>query len=89
MQSEYWTVYTPDGRKYADCGLERDAARLCAMVPGRTYHKTKYLQDQVIDVTATTDYQLPGQLGLPYEFIVGEQKLQQKLPESTLEEFSA
>lgn len=91
MQSEYWTVYTPDGRKYADCGWERDAARLCAMVPGRTYHKNKYLQDQVIDVTATTDYQLPGQQGLPPAKIrVGGQELdmQQKLPESTLEEFS-
>ena len=52
MQQEYWTVYTPDGRKYADCGWERDAIRLVEMVPGRTYRKTKYLQDQVIDVIA-------------------------------------
>ena len=65
MQQEYWTVYTPDGRKYADCGWERDAIRLVEMVPGRTYRKTKYLQDQVIDVVATTDKQLPGQQGLP------------------------
>ena len=36
MQQEYWTVYTPDGRKYADCGWERDAARLCQMAPGMT-----------------------------------------------------
>jgi hypothetical protein len=61
------------------------------MVPGRTYRKTKYLQDQVIDVIATTDNQLPGQQGLPPAKIrVGGQELdiQQKLPESTLEEFA-
>ena len=91
MQQEYWTVYTPDGRKYADCGWERDAARLCQMDPGRTYRKNKYLHDQVIDVTATTDKQLPGQQGLPPAKIrVGGQELeiQQKLPESELEEFT-
>ena len=88
MQQEYWTVYTPDGRKYADCGWERDVIRLVEMVPGRTYRKTKYLQDQVIDVTATTDKQLPGQQGLPPAKIrVGGQELdaQQKLPESEYE----
>ena len=88
MQQEYWTVYTPDGRKYADCGWERDAIRLVEMVPGRTYRKTKYLHDQVIDVTATTDKQLPGQQGLPPAKIrVGGQELdiQQKLPESEYE----
>ena len=91
MQQEYWTVYTPDGRKYADCGWERDAARLCQMAPGRTYRKIKYLHDQVIDVTSTTDKQLPGQQGLPPAKIrVGGQDLeiQQKLPESELEEFT-
>ena len=53
--------------------------------------KTKYLHDQVIDVTSTTDKQLPGQQGLPPAKIrVGGQDLeiQQKLPESELEEFT-
>ena len=88
MQQEYWTVYTPDGRKYADCGCERDAIRLVEMVPGRTYRKTKYLQDQVIDVVATTDKELPGQQGLPPAKIkIKGQELdaQQKLPESEYE----
>lgn len=90
MQQEYWTVYTPDGRKYADCGWERDAIRLVEMVPGRTYRKTKYLQDQVIDVIATVDNQLPGQQGLPAGKIrVGGQEIemQQHLPQSMQEPF--
>jgi hypothetical protein len=31
----------------------------------RFYTRHRYLVDQVIDVTSTTDKQLPGQLGLP------------------------
>jgi hypothetical protein len=31
----------------------------------RGYRKNTLLLDQVIDVTSTTDKQLPGQLGLP------------------------
>ena len=85
MQQEYWTVYTPDGRKYADCGWEKDALSLCAKVPGRTYRKNKYLQYPVIDVTATTDNQLPGQQGLPAAKVqiddTGRIKIQ-TLPES-------
>jgi hypothetical protein len=87
MQQEFWSVYE-DGRKIADCGWERDAMNLCSMRPNRTYRKNKYLQDQVIDVTATVDKQLPGQQGLPPAKIrVNGQELdaQQKLPESEYE----
>jgi hypothetical protein len=60
------------------------------MRPNRTYRKNKYLLDQVIDVTATVDKQLPGQQGLPAGKIrVGGQELdiQQSLPESELIHF--
>jgi hypothetical protein len=91
MQQEFWSVYE-DGRKIADCGWERDAMNLCSYRPERrTYRKNKYLQDQVIDVIATVDPQLPGQQGLPAGKIrVGGQEIdtQQNLPESELEEFT-
>jgi|DEB0MinimDraft_6_1074348.scaffolds.fasta_scaffold327801_2 hypothetical protein len=89
MQHEYWSVYE-DGRKIADCGWERDAMNLCSMHTNRTYRKNKYLQDQVIDITATVDKQLPGQQGLPAGKIrVNGQELdtQQSLPESELIHF--
>jgi hypothetical protein len=31
----------------------------------RTYRKQKFIVDQVITITSTTDKQLPGQQGLP------------------------
>ena len=89
MQQEFWSVYE-DGRKIADCGWERDAMHLCSMRPNRTYRKNKYLQDQVIDVTATVDKQLPGQQGLPAGKIRVEGQeldIQQSLPESELIHF--
>ncbi len=65
MLTEYWSVYKSDGTKYADCGWERDAQRLCEIDPTRTYRKNRFILDQVIDVTATIDKELPGQVGLP------------------------
>lgn len=89
MQQDYWSVYQ-DGRKIADCGWEQDAINLCSLVPGRNYRKNKYLLDQVIDITATVDKQLPGQQGLPAAKIrINGQELdaQQSLPESQAEPF--
>jgi hypothetical protein len=85
MGNEYYSVYSPLGQKYADCGWERDAINLCSMVPGRTYRKNKFITDQVIDITATTDKELPGQQGLPPAKIVvkgQELEIQQSLPQS-------
>lgn len=89
MQQDYWSVYQ-DGRKIADCGWEQDAINLCSLVPGRNYRKNKYLLDQVIDITATVDKQLPGQQGLPAAKIrVAGQDIaaQQSLPKSEAEPF--
>ena len=85
MGNEYYSVYDPLGQKYADCGAEKDAINLCFMVPGRTYRKNKFIADQVIDITATTDKELPGQQGLPPAKIViegQELEVQQSLPQS-------
>jgi len=89
MQQEYWSVYQ-DGRKIADCGWENDAINLCSMIPGRSYRKNKFILDQVITVTATTDKQLPGQQGLPPAKITingQEIAVQQSLPKSEAEPF--
>ena len=64
---EYWEVVLYwSGKVIAHCGDERDARMLCELSPKeRIYRKAKFIADQVIDVTSTTDKQLPGQQGLP------------------------
>ena len=64
---EYWVVTEKrTGRVIVHCGDERDAQTLVSFDPDRrTYRKQKFIMDQVITVTSTTDKQLPGQLGLP------------------------
>jgi len=65
--NEYWEVVSHwTGKVIAQCGQESDARMLCELAPKeRIYRKAKFLVDQVIDVTSTTDKQLPGQQGLP------------------------
>ena len=64
--NEYWEVLDPLGKKIANTGGIHDAIRLCEMRgQGHTYRKVKFIMDQVIDITSTTDKQLPGQIGLP------------------------
>jgi hypothetical protein len=54
------------GRVIAHCGEENDALMLVGFDKDkRTYRKQKFIMDQVITITSTTDKQLPGQLGLP------------------------
>jgi len=54
------------GRKICECGEEKDAIMMVELDPGkRIYTRDRFILDQIIDVTATTDKQLPGQLGLP------------------------
>lgn len=64
---DYWVVTnTRTGRIIAHCGLEEDAVMLVGFDKDkRTYRKQKFIMDQVITVTSTTDKQLPGQVGLP------------------------
>jgi hypothetical protein len=65
--NDYWCVIEiSTGKLIAHCGEEKDAQMLVSMKPGeRTYHKQRFLMDQVIDITSSTDKQLPGQIGLP------------------------
>ena len=65
--NEYWEVVSHwTGKVIAQCGEESDARMLCELSPKeRIYRRAKFLFDQVIDVTSTTDKQLPGQQGLP------------------------
>jgi DNA-binding beta-propeller fold protein YncE len=64
---EYWVVIDKTtGRVIAQCGTENDALMLVGFDKDkRTYRKQKFIIDQVITVTSTTDKQLPGQQGLP------------------------
>jgi hypothetical protein len=64
---DYWVVTDKTtGRIIAHCGEESDALMLIGFFPDkRTYRKQKFIVDQVITVTSTTDKQLPGQQGLP------------------------
>lgn len=54
------------GRKICECGDEKDAMMMVELDPGnRTYTRDRFILDQIIDVTSTTDKQLPGQVSLP------------------------
>jgi len=73
---DYWVVTDiRTGRVIAHCGEELDAIMLVGFDKNkRFYKKQKFIMDQVITVSATTDKQLPGQLGLP----VGTYKIEDK-----------
>lgn len=64
---DYWVVVDrTTGRVIAHCGEEKDALMLVSFDKDkRTYRKQKFIVDQVITITSTTDKQLPGQKGLP------------------------
>jgi len=67
MMNEYWTVTNNrTGRIIAHCGNINDAMMMVNLDPhNRSYSRQRFLLDQVITVTSTTDKQLPGQQGLP------------------------
>jgi DNA-binding beta-propeller fold protein YncE len=64
---DYWVVTDKTtGKVIAHCGEEKDALMLVAFDRDkRDYRKQKFIMDQVITITSTTDKQLPGQQGLP------------------------
>jgi hypothetical protein len=71
--NEYWVVKERStGRVIAHCGDINDAMMMVSFDPNnRSYSRNRVLMDQVIDISSTTDKQLPGQLGLP----AGKEKL--------------
>jgi hypothetical protein len=67
MMNEYWIVTeNKTGRVIAHCGDINDAIMMVAFEPDkRSYSRQRFIMDQVITVSSTTDKQLPGQIGLP------------------------
>ena len=81
--NEYWIVTDKrTGRIIAHCGDINDAIMMVNLDPhNRSYSRHRFLMDQVIDITSTTDKQLPGQLGLPAGQISILNSYREKLPE--------
>jgi hypothetical protein len=65
--NEYWIVTdNKTGRVIAHCGDINDAIMMVSFDSNnRSYSRHRFIMDQVIDITSTTDKQLPGQIGLP------------------------
>jgi len=65
--NDYWIVTeNRTGRVICQCGDIHDAIMMVALQPDkRSYSRQRFILDQVITVTSTTDKQLPGQVGLP------------------------
>ncbi len=66
----YWTVYDGLGKNYCDCSHEEYAIKTLELHKdeGFTYkqiNEPKPLPPHVVDVSAETELQLPGQQGLP------------------------
>jgi hypothetical protein len=80
--NEYWVVKErSSGKIIAHCGDINDAIMMVSFDPNnRSYSRNRVLMDQVIDISSTTDKQLPGQLGLP----AGKEKLPISLEQNYL-----
>ena len=67
MMNEYWIVKeNKTGRIICHCADINDAIMMMSFDPHhRSYSRHRFIVDQVIDITSTTDKQLPGQIGLP------------------------
>lgn len=80
----YWTVYDSLGQKYCDCSHEEYAITTLKLHEGEgfTYKQInapKPLPPHIVDVTATTEGELPGQQGLPSANKLNQQEAQQRL----------
>jgi len=82
---DYWVVTnTRTGKIIAHCGEEIDAIMLVGFDKDkRSYRKQRFIMDQVITVTSTTDKQLPGQIGLPSGTYKMEEKKIYSIEEGT------
>lgn len=80
---DYWVVTEKStGKVICHCGEEKDALMMMQFDPhNRSYRKQKFILDQVITVTSTTDKQLPGQIGLPSGKVNQLQEFKVKLTE--------
>ena len=82
--NEYWIVTeNKTGRVIAHCGDINDAIMMVAFdSQNRSYSRQRFILDQVIDITSTTDKQLPGQVGLPAGKVEQLNSYKEKLPYS-------
>jgi hypothetical protein len=85
--NEYWIVTdNRTGRVLAHCGDINDAIMMVNFDPHyRSYSRHRVLMDQVINVTSTTDKQLPGQQGLPAGQVEQLNPHRERLPEGQQE----
>lgn len=85
--NEYWIVTENNtGRVIAHCGDINDAIMMVSFSPAnRSYKRNRFIMDQVIDVSSTTDKQLPGQQGLPAGKVEQLNPHREKLPEGQQE----
>ena len=66
MHENYSVIDLNTGKRIAECATLEDAKMMVSFSPAnRAYRKNRFIVDQVIDITSTTDKQLPGQQGLP------------------------
>ena len=81
--NEYWVVTeNKTGKVIAHCGDINDAIMMVNFDShNRSYSRHRFLMDQVIDVSSTTDKQLPGQIGLPSGQVSILNSYKEKLPE--------
>jgi hypothetical protein len=82
--NEYWIVKDRrSGKVIAHCGDINDAIMMVGLDPNhRSYSRHRFIVDQVIDITSTTDKQLSGQIGLPSGKVDSLSSYQEKLPEA-------
>jgi hypothetical protein len=82
--NEYWIVKDcRNGKVIAHCGDINDAIMMVGFdLHNRSYSRHRFIIDQVIDITSTTDKQLPGQIGLPSGKVDSLNSCQEKLPEA-------
>jgi len=83
LMNEYWIVKdNKNGRIIAHCGDINDAIMMVSFDPHhRSYSRHRFIVDQIIDITSTTDRQLPGQIGLPIGKVQQINPYREKLPE--------
>ena len=80
--NEYWIVTeNKTGRVISHCGDINDAIMMVSFDPyNRSYSRQRFIMDQVIDISSTTDKQLPGQIGLPSGKVERLSSYKEKLP---------
>ena len=88
----FWTVYDSLGQKYCDCSHEEYAITTLKLHEGEgfTYKQInapKPLPPHIVDVTATTEGELPGQQGLPSANKLNQQEAQQRLHNDMKKQF--